>query len=189
MGFINLFPSVVLSDNLSDISDEKLKDWKNFIKTSELVNEGTNGKYTSNQNLLENNIFFELNSKILNISRNYLNELGHTFTDIQIASSWGNILHKNETIHPHSHTNSYICGSFYLDYSSPISFFSPLLKKWQFRTSINSNENQLRKQIKYNIDLKPKSILIFPPWLEHSVPNSQNFERISIAFNFGAYIR
>jgi len=185
MAFINLFPSVILSDILHDISDENIKDWKSFIKNSEVINEGENGFFSQNQRLLEDVIFEKLKHHILRLSRLYLNELSHDFEDVQISSSWANILTNNTKIHLHQHSNAYICGAFYLDdcSRSPIQFHSPLLDKWKFTAITHPNPNHIRKQTNFNIFPKSKSMIIFPSWLSHDVPKSLNTERITIAFN------
>ena len=183
MAFIDLFPTVIFLKNLNNILDTDINCYKDIICNEILSQEGDNGSFTSNQKLLNNPSFINLKTQILYFSKKYLNELGHKFQDIQIASSWGNVLKESNQIHNHIHSNAYICGSFYLDDSSPIVFQNPLFDNWKFFPEFEDNSNNFRKFESFSIFPKSKDIIIFPSWLKHRVsPTSQN-QRISIAFN------
>jgi len=183
MGFIDLFPTVILQETLTNLSKETLIKYKNIIQSENLVKDGNNGGYTSNQKLLEISSFSYLKTQILELSKRYLTEIGHKFQDVQISSSWGNVLQGGNQIYNHEHANAYICGAFYLDNSSPISFQNPHLYNWKFIPESDTNSNKLRKQQEFSLSPIKNSIILFPSWLKHRVLTTTQEQRISIAFN------
>ena len=101
---------------------------------------------------------------------------------------WGNILKPNSSRsahHPHTHSNNFLSGTFYLQSSSktsPIFFFDPRpqasimrpRKKDKLGNNLNADQMSFDSQTGYGV--------IFPSWLQHWVPQT-NDERISIAWN------
>ena len=117
-------------------------------------------------------------SKIVIEDQKYLGE-------IEITNMWGNILRpQSQRAHaPHTHSNNFLSGVFYLKTSSdtsPIQFFDPrpqsnVLKprKKEFNL-LNSDMAQFNSETGYGV--------VFPSWLQHWVPETKD-ERISIAWN------
>ena len=103
---------------------------------------------------------------------------------IEITSMWGNVLKPGETHHPHSHSNNFLSGVFYIDAdnTSGITFQDPrpganviLPRK---KNDHIDNANLL------NYKSKTNRIIIFPSWLVHWVPtNKSTKDRISISWN------
>ena len=182
MKFVDLFPTVILQETLN-IPYEVSNQYKNIIISEKMVGEGSNGSYTVEQRILDKSPFSYLKLQILKLSKIYLTELGHKFQDIQITSSWGNVLQKQNSIHSHHHTNSYICGVFYLDNSSPLTFLNPQLESWGFVPEFKDDSSKLRKQQQYFINPLKNDLIIFPSWLKHRVSPTSQEQRISIAFN------
>ena len=97
---------------------------------------------------------------------------------------WGNILKPGETHAPHTHSNNFLSGVFYLesDAKTGITFVDPrpaadvLVPRKKKKTNENSN---LLSYIS-----KQNRLIIFPSWLVHWVPiNNSKRDRISISFN------
>ena len=190
MQFINLFPTTISGKTLENITDKEINTFIEYISKLPYETDMQYGKTSLTQNLLDYSIFQNLKKEILISSKNYLNEIDHKFTDIQISCSWANILKKGQKIQEHIHSNSYISGVFYLNKGSNINFFSKLIDFWKFlpdtdylkRNNFN-NKNQ-RQWGNYKIPPVPKLLLIFPSWLPHSVqPLEEDINRYSIAFN------
>ena len=103
---------------------------------------------------------------------------------IEITSMWGNVLKPGETHQPHSHSNNFLSGVFYIDAdnTSGITFQDPrpganviLPRK---KNDHIDNANLL------NYKAKTNRIIIFPSWLVHWVPtNKSTKDRISISWN------
>ena len=128
--------------------------------------------------------FSNLIKKIIEVSDHILDEQGY-MGEVEITNMWGNILRpqSQRAHHPHTHSNNFLSGVFYLKTStdtSPIQFFDPrpqsdVLKprKKEFNT-LNSNIAQFNSETGWGV--------IFPSWLLHWVPETKD-ERISIAWN------
>ena len=128
--------------------------------------------------------FSNLTRTIMDVSKHILNEQGY-MGEIEITNMWGNILRpQSQRAHaPHTHSNNFLSGVFYLKTSSdtsPIQFFDPrpqsnVLKprKKEFNL-LNSDMAQFNSETGYGV--------VFPSWLQHWVPETKD-ERISIAWN------
>jgi len=175
MKFLNLFPIVVLGEVLKEISINELNLYKEFLLKQEYEYDPPNGYTSKSQNILNENIFKNLKNNILNLSKKYLIRLNHEFEDLQMATSWVNIINKNESIHMHKHSNSYISGVFYLDQGTNFVLQDPLLDNWYFHPTFS-------KYPRFEIKPEPGLVLLFPSFVPHYVEASK-VNRISIGFN------
>ena len=178
MKILEVFPSFILGEVLNNISQEEVNNYIEYCNKLEYIDLNINGKYSKNQQILNNSLFSNLSSNIISYSKQLLNRYNQLYEDIQIITSWVNILNKNEYIDSHSHDNSYISGVFYLTESSPILFNSPLTELFKFKHDYYSN-----KEKKVSIKPQPNLLLLFPSYLGHIVPSSNVNNRYSIAFN------
>ena len=128
--------------------------------------------------------FSNLTKTIIDVSKTILDEQGY-MGEIEITNMWGNILRpQSQRAHaPHSHSNNFLSGVFYLKTSSntsPIQFFDPrpqssVLKPRKSGFNIlNSDMAEFQSEIGWGV--------VFPSWLVHWVPETKD-ERISIAWN------
>lgn len=173
-----IFRTQIFTTTLNSISLSEIDNYKNHLLKLHYRVSDRHGKYTQDQNILDNPLFKSLKKQIFFYSKQYLNDLGHEFEDIQISNSWNNILNKDNEVHSHNHPNSYISGVFYLSESPTIIFTDPLLDNWTF------SPNFLEKSAT-TMELAPpfKGLILFPSFLYHHVPPSPKDGRISIAFN------
>ena len=128
--------------------------------------------------------FANLTKTITDVTKTILEEQEY-MGEIEITNMWGNILRpQSQRAHaPHSHSNNFLSGVFYLKTSSntsPIQFFDPrpqssVLKprKSGFNT-LNSDMAEFQSETGWGV--------VFPSWLVHWVPEPKD-ERISIAWN------
>ena len=128
--------------------------------------------------------FANLTKTITDVTKTILEEQEY-MGEIEITNMWGNILRpQSQRAHaPHTHSNNFLSGVFYLKTSSdtsPIQFFDPrpqsnVLKprKKEFNL-LNSDIAQFNSETGYGV--------VFPSWLQHWVPETKD-ERISIAWN------
>ena len=141
------------------------------------------GSQTQNE-LHKIDTFANLTKTIINATKSILDEQGY-IGEVEITNMWGNILRpQSQRAHaPHSHSNNFLSGVFYLKTSSntsPIQFFDPrpqssVLKprKSGFNT-LNSDMAEFQSETGWGV--------VFPSWLVHWVPETKD-ERISIAWN------
>ena len=121
---------------------------------------------------------------ILDTSKEILETLDYAVEDIAITDMWGNVLRKGEVHPPHTHSNNFLSGVYYLysDKAAGIQFFDPrpssdvMVPKKTNKTHNNSNLLSFAS--------KTNRAVFFPSWLQHWVPqNISDKNRISIAWN------
>ena len=141
------------------------------------------GSQTQNE-LHKIDTFANLTKTITDVTKTILKEQEY-MGEVEITNMWGNILRpQSQRAHaPHSHSNNFLSGVFYLKTSSntsPIQFFDPrpqssVLKprKSGFNT-LNSDMAEFQSETGWGV--------VFPSWLVHWVPETKD-ERMSIAWN------
>ena len=128
--------------------------------------------------------FTNLTNTITEVSKSILDEQGY-MGEVEITNMWGNILRpQSQRAHaPHTHSNNFLSGVFYLKTSnttSPIQFFdsrpqSTILKpRKKEYNRLNSDMAEFQSETGWGV--------VFPSWLMHWVPETKD-ERISIAWN------
>ena len=165
--YINLYQVGMWYSNISSLDTQDLSTKLYTIKNNmPSVNKSNEGGYQTKNNLHLNAGFFPLVE--------ILNKIGFKlFSNIKIASLWGNIssFGNYNSIHNHGIENNKFSGVVYL------------------KTPKNSGEVTFLTLVdphKYTRYFpKEKDIIIFPSNLLHSVePNLSQEDRISIAFNY-----
>ena len=128
--------------------------------------------------------FANLTKTITEVTKTILEEQEY-LGEVEITNMWGNILRpQSQRAHaPHSHSNNFLSGVFYLKTSSdtsPIQFFDPrpqssvLKPRKSGFNKLNSDMAQFESETGWGG--------VFPSWLVHWVPETKD-ERISIAWN------
>ena len=141
------------------------------------------GSQTQNE-LHKIDTFANLTKTIIDATKSILDEQGYV-GEVEITNMWGNILRpQSQRAHaPHTHSNNFLSGVFYLKTSndtSPIQFFDPrpqsdvLKPRKKKYNRLNSNIAQFESETGWGV--------VFPSWLQHWVPETKD-ERISIAWN------
>ena len=141
------------------------------------------GSQTQNE-LHKVDTFTNLTKTIIDVTKSILDEQGY-IGEVEITNMWGNILRpQSQRAHaPHSHSNNFLSGVFYLKTSSntsPIQFFDPrpqssvLKPRKSGFNKLNSDMAQFESETGWGV--------VFPSWLVHWVPETKD-ERISIAWN------
>ena len=123
--------------------------------------------------------FKPLANKILECSEKILKDGGYEFEKIEITNMWGNLLNKGSSHAPHTHSNNFLSGVYYLQSGSPIQFFDPRPAATILKPRNTPNwDNSGMMQFDSTVDIA----LFFPSWLMHWVPPTSE-ERVSIAWN------
>ena len=180
-----LFPTTVtIFDNVLELEyiDSMLED---IIDSSKKVGRKTNWQSNHNPNLHEHPKYKPLGKKVLELSKEYIEDLKFEFDDHYVTGMWSNILKPGEFHSPHTHSNNLVSGVFYLqtnDNSPAITFLDPRPQSSVLQPQ--AKEYNIFNSTMFFYPAKVNRMILFPSWLEHYVPqNDTKFSRVSIAFN------
>ena len=184
-----LFPtSVFIFDNV--LEQEYIDSMKeDIIHQSKINSEQRKANWQSvkNNKLYELPKYKELGKKALSNSRVYVDKLEYIVEDMELTGMWSNILKSGETHPPHTHSNNFISGVFYVQAENnndtpAINFLDP-----RGQTCVLQPQQKtytLYNSTRYFFPAISNRMILFPSWLSHYVPvNYSKTDRISIAFN------
>ncbi len=132
--------------------------------------------------LHELSYFANLRDKVKEISKQYLDDLQYEYDKIEITGMWANKLNAGDSHAPHTHSNNFLSGVYYLhtnENSSPIQFFDPKTQAHVLRP--RNTPNWLNASMMQYNAIEGKGY-IFPSWLQHWVPTTED-KRISVSWN------
>jgi|GEM_PF-832831 len=184
LDLVDLFPKTIGVAQLQTLTPEVIEKAKELIDIGVDYHMEHDGGFTREQQLLNKAIFREVKQEILQLCREYAEAHSHIVEDIAICNSWGNVVNYGDSIRPHSHTNSYISGSFYLTEGTPFNVINDDANTLFGFMPAKRPDNNFRAMESFNIDPKPGRLILFPSNLRHLVLPSRSHERrYSIAFN------
>ena len=179
----DIFPtSIYCADNILE---------KNYLKTitKNIIdehNKSPKGNWQSSPEIHKNSFYRPLVDSIVEGARIIMDGLDIVYTQFYITDMWANLSKKGEFHRPHTHSNNYLSGVFYVqsdkDDRANIQFYDP-------RPQADVITPSVTKSTRYNSHIWfypsiENRILFFPSWLQHYVPvNMSDKARISIAFN------
>tara|TARA_Y100000590_G_scaffold73483_1_gene80931 strand:+ start:171 stop:758 length:588 start_codon:yes stop_codon:yes gene_type:complete len=141
-----------------------------------------NHEYHTDDDLMILSYFAKLRDKIKDVSEQYLDDLQYEYNKIEITGMWANMLYEGSIHAPHTHSNNFLSGVYYLntnEKSSPIQFFDPRAQAQVLRPRNTPNWNNASM---VQFEAIQGRGFIFPSWLMHWVPPTQD-ERISVSWN------
>ena len=178
---VDVRPHVFFPTNIHEIKmNINAVDIKNMTSYMS-VKKSVDGKIPNynDDDLHTTSIFKPLANEVINCSKAILEKYEYEFEDVEITSMWGNVLKKGFAHAPHTHSNNFLSGVYYLQSGSPIQFFDPRPASHVLSPRKSPNwDNSGMVQFNSVVD----TALFFPSWLMHWVPPTPN-ERISIAWN------
>lgn len=126
--------------------------------------------------------FMDLRDIILDVNKDHLKKLDYKYGYLEITGMWANCLSAGDSHPPHTHSNNFLSGVYYVQASketSPIQFFDPRAQSSVLvpRKKPNWNNSNM-----IQFDSVVGLGLIFPSWLQHWVPQNKD-NRISISWN------
>ena len=157
--------------------DMELKDMDSHIKISK-----KNHGYHTEDDLHKISYFSGFRDMILINTRTYMTELKYEYEKLEITGMWANHLFAGDAHPPHTHSNNFLSGVYYLrgeKGASPIQFFDP---RPQANVLRPRNEPTWENATMVQFDAVTGMGYIFPSWLQHWVPPTGE-ERISISWN------
>ena len=158
-------------------NDIEVKDMITHITTTK-----KNHVYHTEDDLHTISYFADFRDVVLNVNKTYMENLKYEYDKLEITGMWATKLHVGEAHPPHSHSNNFLSGVYYLKASgdtSPIQFFDP---RPQANVLRPRNEPIWENSSMLQFNSVKGMGFIFPAWLMHWVPPTQD-ERISISWN------
>ena len=126
--------------------------------------------------------FIDLRDIILDANKDHLKKLDYKYDHLEITGMWANYLSAGDSHPPHTHSNNFLSGVYYLfagKNTSPIQFFDP---RPQANVLQPRNSPNIMNSSMVQFDSVRGTGYIFPSWLQHWVPPTSE-ERISISWN------
>ena len=114
--------------------------------------------------------------------KDYMKELKYEYDSLEITGMWANRLYDGDAHPPHTHSNNFLSGVYYLratNNSAPIQFFDPRAQATVLRPR---NTPTWENCSMVQFDAVDGMGYIFPAWLMHWDPQTSD-ERISISWN------
>lgn len=167
----SIFPRELTEDELKHLHPlDVLRNNKNII--------------SSNKTILEIDELKEIKDFCLSAINQYLVSVINPVNQISlyITQSWININQKGDYHKRHKHPNSLLSGVFYIETSETDSIMFHKSSEWLF--DIEPSEVTHLNCDHWHYPVKNNTLLIFPSFLEHEVPQKLNEgNRISLSFN------
>ena len=184
LDLVDLFPKTIGVTQLQSLTPALIEKAKELIDIGVIYHMEGDGGYTTEQQLLNKAIFTDVKREILQLCREFAEAHSHIIDNVAICNSWGNIVNYGDSIRHHSHTNSYISGTFYLSEGTPFNIINDDAQRlFGFIPALRPGNNH-RAMESFNVDPKPGRLILFPSNLRHMVLPSRSREpRYSIAFN------
>jgi uncharacterized protein (TIGR02466 family) len=189
INIVDIFPTAVFS-NIVEIENSVISDIIALCAKGK-----SNNFFTSNinHNLVSNDSFvFQTvlkNTGVPELIQQYIDAyIKHVYgenTELGVTQSWINVNPPGTSHHKHSHYNSIISGTLYIQTGDKSGYFKIYRPDSMFRHIRDTTKTFNRFNYEYfDFDPKPCQLLIFPSELYHSVDtNNSKFDRISISFN------
>lgn len=190
----SVFPTLI-SEIPNFITDNELKKIKNVIQKNiknlkhhetfgqnDIFNGNAKSSHENTSNFLDLIPFIK--NKIYTATQEYVKQSGFKVSN-EIGNSWFNIQKKDSWLDKHTHPGSIISGALFIktdSKSSKLFFYNP--NPMINFTSINVRNNYNYEWIYFTP--KPKTLILFPSWLQHGSNNTLNksSQRIVVSFNY-----
>ena len=139
---------------------------------------------TKSANLQHQSEFKLFSDTIAQSNKDILKLLNYNVEDVTITDMWANVLKPGEGHPPHTHSNNFLSGVYYLysDRTAGITFQDPRAQA-DIIVPRKKEKNLDNSNLAFYAS-KTNRAIIFPAWLYHWVPiNKSTKNRISISWN------
>ena len=176
----SFFPTVIHEFSL-DINTLDKKHMIEYIKRGKIK---STGMIQTEDDLHVMSYFKKFKDEIIEVNKKVLDKLGYEYEDVIITGMWGNVLFPAQSHSPHTHSNNFLSGVFYLqsdDLSGSLEFIDPRSQALVLSPRIK-NGNSMNVS---SVGLNPKENtgVVFPSWLQHWVKTNDSKERVSVSWN------
>jgi len=192
MDVIELFPISIAQfqytnhSNLKTLVNEIIQD---ADKSDITVKDFSNHYFENNRNFLENPKLLDFKNFLIKSATQYINDFLEIDSEIILPLCWINCANAGHRLEKHNHGNSYISGTYYLNFDqlehAPLTFYKSVLgNSHPYFDSIPTNyniHNAGRCELSH---IQEGDLFLWPSHVEHGYEKNQNDNRISISMNF-----
>lgn len=198
MKLYDLFPNPIFGieypkhEELKKIILQVMEDNKSEFEINTSSSNLTHLKNRLSESILYEDVFEEFKLWVEETCTDYVTDcLGYHLTDkMMVTDSWVNKCDKGGSQHPHYHSNSYISGTYYVNFQeghAPLMFNKRSALLFPNHPSLVLPENN-DFITKYNTDsaIYPEEgeLYLWQSQMTHSVPENEIDNRISLSMNF-----
>lgn len=148
-------------------------------------------KNSKNYSILYDDRFKNFKTWVEDVCYNYVTEiLGYHLDDkIIITDSWLNKCNTGGFQYPHYHTNSYISGTYYINFEeghAPLIFVNDDISPYISKQTISLEKSKTSTKYNSNVIFFPKEseLYLWQSHLTHGISDNEKDNRISISMNF-----
>ena len=173
------FPTVIHGFNLDIPIHDKIQMIKYIqnCKSVDLLSQTEDDLYTMSY-------FKYFKDQIIKFNKKIIDDLGYDYEGLILTGMWANNMASGGSHPPHTHSNNFLSGVFYLKTdtaSAQISFFDP---RPQANVIVpRKKQMNIENSNVVMFDATENTGFIFPSWLQHWVRTNNSEERISISWN------
>ena len=183
MEHYKLFPTHLFV--FDDFYKDSVSEMKNYISDLWKKRDYDNNWQTKSADLQKKVEFVDFTKEIITANKTILGKvLKYYVEDIVITDMWANVLKPGEMHPPHTHSNNFLSGVWYLEsdgnagifFKDPRSVADIIVPRKSVANTDNSNL--------ISFVSTTNRAIIFPSWFQHWVPiNHSKKNRISISWN------
>jgi len=149
----------------------------------------SNHYFEKSGNLLDNPLLEDFKNFLISSANQYANNLLKINSKMFITLSWINHTNKGFELEKHNHGNSYISGTYYLNFDpvkhSPITFYKSVLgQQFQYFDIHPTSFNKYNAKSCQITNLVQGDLILWPSQLEHGYAPNIDDGRVSISMNF-----
>ncbi len=191
MNCLDLFPTPIL---ILDTRNHEAKNEQMLLAVAEcrandpgIVRSNVSGWHSSQSStLMQYPVFKDLGELITHAAKRMVSNMGYKTIRLTLANTWVVVSPHGASNTRHAHPRSFLSGAYYIQAgapASPIIFYDPRREKTFTAPAHIDNESPYNGDAA-NVEAKAGRLLIFPSWLEHSVPPNMSQEnRVVFSFN------
>jgi len=185
---LSLFPTLVWRAELRDDARDGIR--RGLLEmlgemTSALREPPPGGSWQSGHDLHQRAALAELVAVVQRMTTAVLGFLHIGYDSFEITGCWANVSGPAAAHAIHHHPNNFLTGVYYVcvdDGCDTIQFHDPRAQVGVIRPPVRELSGETTDMVVVRV--QPGTILLFPSWLDHSVPpNRSPLARVSVSFN------
>jgi len=187
-GVMKLFPTYVWATQLKPEAFKPINEGvERYLR--ELAEQrpalSASGQWQTAQDLHRQTAFAGLLAIVEASARGICDSLTLIYDRLEVTGCWANVSHRGFPHRQHFHPNNYLSGAYYVRTApgaDSISFHDPRPQAGMLVPP--ARDQDLANPDQVSLDVHDGMLVMFPAWLQHSVPpNQSEVTRISVAFN------